>query len=60
MKEKLLEARFCNEDTYMSKDGREIIGVCRTLTAEEVLTFMHQYDAGVTEELITNHDIHTS
>lgn len=60
MKEKLLElfntrdkdfiARFCNEGTYIDEHGKEIIGVCRTMTAEEVLTFMHTYDAYVCEE----------
>ncbi len=64
MKDKLLElfntrdkdfiSRFCQEGTYLDESGKEIKGVCRTMTAEEVLTFMHTYDAYAVEAALQN------
>lgn len=43
--------RFCNSDVYMDEHGQEIKGVCRHITAHEVLLFMHQYDAHIIQVL---------
>ncbi len=63
MKGKLLELfkardtdfidQFCALGVYMDDTGKPIGGVCRPVSAEEMLNFMHQYDAMVTEVLIT-------
>ena len=36
--------RFCDAGAYMDEEGKHIIGVCKTVSANEVLTFLHQYD----------------
>lgn len=42
---------FCMVGAYMDGHGTTIKAVCRQATAEEVLTFLHQYDAMLTQEL---------
>ena len=41
--------QFCQEGTFLGEDGKEIHGVCRPASADEVLTFMHRWNAVIVE-----------
>lgn len=43
--------QFCSQGTYIGEHGETIHGMCRTITAEEMLTFMHTHDALIVEAL---------
>jgi len=40
---------FCQEGTFMGEDGKTIHGICRPVSADEVLTFMHRWNAVIIE-----------
>lgn len=44
-------ARFCQQGSYMDADGKNIVGVCKPVDANEMLTFMHQYDEMLLTEI---------
>lgn len=44
---------FCNPGTLLGAKGEVIHGVCRTMTADEFLTFMHQQDARLLQAIKT-------
>lgn len=41
--------QFCDQGTYLDGDGKTIHGVCRAVSADEVLTFMHRWNAVMVE-----------
>lgn len=57
MKEKLLELLkerdlnfielFCQKGTFMGEGGKITGGICRGVSVDEVLVFIHQYDARI-------------
>jgi hypothetical protein len=42
-------AEFCDQGTYLDGDGKTIHGVCRAVSANEVLEFMHRWNAVIAE-----------
>lgn len=44
---------FCQEGAYLDEKGETVHGVCRTMSAAEFLTFMHQQDAKLLEAIKT-------
>lgn len=44
---------FCQEGTFIGEDGKTIHGVCRPVSANEVLEFMHRWNAVIAEVITT-------
>lgn len=44
--------QFCQAGAFMDEHGKTVVGVCRPVGANEVLTFMHQHDALMVQELL--------
>ena len=42
---------FCDKAAYVDAHGNNVVGVCRTISASEVLNFMSNQDAILLEEL---------
>lgn len=42
---------FCDKGTYLDAHGQNVVGVCRTVTATEMLNFMSNQDHLLLEAL---------
>lgn len=51
--------QFCDQGTYIGDDGKTIHGVCRPVSADEVLTFMHRWNAVAVEVTKPKNEIPT-
>lgn len=46
--------RFCEQGALIGEDGKTIHGVCKPVLANDVLTFMHEFDALILDESTTD------